>query len=208
MATFYTQATSDTKRASIKATSGVPGPPNVAVAQGVAWFSYSYSVTPYTTYERKESSYTRFQVSSLPQGSSVTDAKVRYDIYNIQNEPGLDFDLRIRAKDSSNPGTITTFTGIMSPTGLASASGTFIVTNSVYPKWEECSVTTLVQELVDSYDYTGTKHMLMFLDQSSKAGIGTASSNTVNIRHHGQANPPELVITFTNIVDKTTYIFP
>jgi len=203
MATFYTQANADNRRArDLHDRDHYTYSPGQTVFNSqirVGWNTGSNSVysegTTWTWFEEKrDKSYIRFEVSGIPQGSNVSAAQIR--IRSFVNTGSVDHDIRIGARDSSNPSTITSFAGIFSPTNQLATGSTFqapyfVADDFLYTP----SVQTIVQSLVDSYDYTSTKHMLFFFSQTNK--VNTLAANSVQFRAHGATNPPELVITFT-----------
>lgn len=134
--------------------------------------------------------FTRFPGITIPMGATINSALLKLDLVNFANSPTI----TINAKDVNNPSAPTNFAGVDSPGTLASHNK---VTNPVSTGVNSIDVSAIVQELVNSYDYSN-ESMLFFERQKAQGLItGGVRKYITMASSEGAGASPELVIDYS-----------
>lgn len=142
------------------------------------------------------SEFIRFVGITIPQGSTITSAllKIFPNTFTLRGT-----EITFKARDLNDPSNPTSWQQVISPGTLALATKqtTLPITTSLPSSYLSFDVSSIVQELVNSFDYSN-ESMLFFI---SKATLQTGTDNQ-RFRHYlagalGTTKDPELVIDYT-----------
>ena len=139
-----------------------------------------------------KSSFSRFAAVTIPGGAVIASATLVLRYYYTDSK---DIDVLVRAADYADPAAPTTGAGALALDRTTAATpvhfSTFVADTTV-----AVDVTVVVQELVDSYDYSSGAAMLILCDDDNSPTIGDFNEVHFRSRDDGAEMGARLIVAY------------
>ena len=143
---------------------------------------------------RIDKSFFRFTGITIPQSSTINSATLKPYVLGLNNSGPNQ--ITVQAREVNDPAAPTNFAQAFSPATLAAAAPTF---NGTFGTGAIISinVATLVQELVNSFDYSNEAMLFFIKTPQFVTAFGNRKQVEFECFEHADANEAQLVIDYT-----------
>jgi len=159
-------------------------------------YNYFYDDTAYALFGAESigvlHSAFRFTGVTIPNGVTIDSAKLIWNAYQTRSD---NINTKISAEDSFNPSQIASYDDFVGRTlTTATVDWDFTTDVTAYSWYETSDFSSVIQELVDSYDYSSGSAMIIFIKDD-----GTSTSTYLSARTYDDNSiyASKLNITYT-----------